>query len=55
MEHLFRIEDEIMDIKASLVKLQETKADWPIVKDLIKRVEKLEKELAAQRSMLKTK
>lgn len=55
MEHLFRIEDELVDIKATLKGLDERKVDWPIVKDLIKRVENLEKELAAQRNMIKAK
>lgn len=54
-EYLSRIEDEVIEIKESLVKLEKEKANWSIVRELTKRVEKIEKELAWQKSALKVK
>jgi len=49
------IEAEIKDIKNSLKILEKNKADIEVVKDLIERVEKLEKELALQRELFSSK
>jgi hypothetical protein len=45
-EYLSRIEDEIVDIKQELKRLQKNKADRNEVLDLMRRVEVLEKKIA---------